>query len=149
MRLEREALREKTPLLTVQSLWVIPKEFIDDYGDHLNEALALKIYEVERLKIFSRDQMLKHGVLGVLKEQHPRYHAQVYEGDNVAVTTLLYVDMARFYFLHLMKRDSIVVQDNLVEGALVNSQRKPVRIPPAFLQELTAFNNKKASDPIP
>ena len=144
MKLDREKLVPIEPLFTVESEWTIPNEYVDDWGNHLNEADALKIYESERLKLFPKEQMIKHGVLGLLKEQHPRYLAQVYGEEKVTVTTAIYIDGARLYFLHVMLRDGVPVQDNLVEAVMiVPSTGAPTRIPPAFLHEVreTLFNS--------
>lgn len=136
MKLERDVLSEMEPILVLDNPWIISQEYVDTYGNHLNEAKALIIFETERLKMFPKGHMPELGVLAVVREQHARYHAQVYEGESVGIKTSLYVEGARLYFLHQMQRDGIVVVDNLVEAAMVNNVGRPTRIPPMLLQEI-------------
>ena len=143
MKLERETLSEREPILVLNNPWIISQEYVDTYGNHLNEAKALIIFEEERMKLFDKDRLSKFGVLAFVREQHARYHAQVYEGESVDIETSLYVEGARLYFIHQMRREGIVVLDDLVEAAIVNGQGRPTRIPQMLLQEIRAsqFNS--------
>ncbi len=138
MKLERDALSEMEPILVLDNPLVISQEYVDTYGNHLNEAKALIIFETERLRMFPKERMLELGVLAVVREQHARYNAQVYEGESVGIRTSVYVEGARLYFLHQMQRGGIVVVDDLVEAAMINDQGRPTRIPSALLQEMQA-----------
>ncbi len=124
------------PILVLGNPWTISKEYVDTYGNHLNEARALVIFETERLKMFPKERMLELGILAVVREQHARYHSQVYENESVNVSTTLYVDGARLYFLHTMERDGKVVLDDLVEAVFINGQGRPTRIPAALLKDI-------------
>lgn len=130
-----------TALLSISSPRVITPEYLDDYGNHLNEALALVIFEEERIKILPKEQMLKHGVLAVVHEQHAKYHSQVFDGDSVEVKTLLLANRARLHFLHQMIRGDELVLEDLVEVVMINSSGKPTRIPLALLQEVLSSHS--------
>lgn len=141
MKLERKDLVGRVPILEIKSSRVISEEHIDSYGNHLNQALALTIFEDERLKIFPKELTLKpDGLTGVVREQHAIYYSQVYNGENVNVTTSLYVERARLYFLHQMFRDEKLVLDDLVEATIVDSEGSPKRIPSELLQELQSYH---------
>ncbi|HLD19204.1 MAG TPA: thioesterase family protein [Candidatus Nanoarchaeia archaeon] len=115
----------------------IPEKYCDSYGNHLNNALALKLFEEERTRLFDKTgaHTEDYGLLGYVRQQAPMYLSQIFGGEVLNLRTTLYVVGAVALFHHVIERDGKPALDNLVEFAIIDTEGRPTRIPQPLVDQ--------------
>jgi len=121
----------------------IPEKYCDSYGNHLNNALALKLFEEERTRLFDKTgaHTEDYGLLGYVRQQAPMYLSQIFAGEVLDLRTTLYVAGAAAIFHHVIEREGKPVLDNLVEFAIVDIEGRPARIPQQLIDQFAGKGN--------
>ncbi|TAL53406.1 MAG: hypothetical protein EPN86_04460 [Nanoarchaeota archaeon] len=131
------------PILEVSSGITITSDYCDDYGNHLNNSLALKLFEEERLRIMDSKGLTKERFMAdfkklpMVRSQHPRYYSQIFEGQELELLTSFYVAGARAYAHQRLVGDGAIVLENVALLAFANERGMPSRIPPEVIDILS------------
>lgn len=144
MKYERDYFRDRESLLAVHDSVIIDKQYTDSFGNHLNQAKSLILFEEQRLRALeecglSRDVLLKtYHALPFVREQHVIYRSQVFAGEKVDLYMTLYKEGARIYCRQELSRQGIIAIDTLLEIVMVNTDGRVIRIPPGFIEKIEA-----------
>lgn len=142
MPAERPELRGKIPIVELKGLRVVEPEMVDSYGNHLNHASALKIFEDERMRLLEVHGMPEQemerifGILAFVHEIHAKYNQQAFLGDHLEVLSSVYPRLASLVFHQRLEKQGKNVLDALISLAVVNTRGRPTRPPKNFLDRL-------------
>lgn len=115
MSAERWNLQDKRLVSSIKNPIVISGEYIDNYGNHLNQGLALKLFAAERRRIFGSASYSS----GVLSRQFAEYTSQVFEGEQLIIASDTYLGEQQLLFHQRLRRFG----DDAVSAFVVNMPR--------------------------
>lgn len=141
MQLERKELEGKRPLLVVSSPVTIDESLVDPYGNHLNHAMALRLFELERVRILEShgipyDQLAERfGILFFVHQLEAIYPRQAFLGDTLDVVSSVYPKSASLIFHNkLQKQGQDVIEAFITLAAVDIKTSRPARIPKSLLE---------------
>lgn len=144
MRINRAELATEIPILIARSSIVVDESMIDPYGNHLNHALGLRIFEKQRLGILEVHGIApatmgeKLGVLFFVHDVEATYKRQAFLGDKLQVDSELYRKAVTLIFHHRLhkKDDPVSVIDAYVTLAAASSglNARMARIPESLIE---------------
>jgi YbgC/YbaW family acyl-CoA thioester hydrolase len=127
---------------------------VDEYG-HVNHASYVHYLEVARIEALESiglplADMRREGYLIVVTEMTVRYQASARSGDTLAISTAVREMRAARSTWDQEIRDAAtgrVMVTAEITGAFVNEDGRPVRIPAAYRDKLTALSRLASSTP--